>query len=352
MSIPTLPGITARTIASGRITTRVLFSGPEDGTPVLFIHGNLSSATYWEETMLALPANYRAIAYDQRGYGDAEAGKFIDATRGMGDLADDAIALLDALGLDKVHVCGHSMGGSVTWRLLMDAPQRFLTATVAAPGSPYGYGSCHGLDGEANWPDYAGSGGGIINPNLPPRIAAGDRGIDNPQSSPRMVMNLFYWKPPFKAAREEELLSSMLSTHISDKHYPGDFVPSQNWPGVAPGSWGVNNALSPKYAGDVSRLWSADPKPPILWIRGADDQIISDTSLFDMVTLGLMGAVPGFPGTDNLKQQPMVSQTRAVLEQYKAAGGEYQEVTFGNCGHTPFIEKFDEFNALLHQHIG
>jgi pimeloyl-ACP methyl ester carboxylesterase len=47
MSPQLLPGITARTIATGRLSTRVLFSGPEDGTPVLFLHGNLSSATWW-----------------------------------------------------------------------------------------------------------------------------------------------------------------------------------------------------------------------------------------------------------------------------------------------------------------
>ncbi|MCB0203103.1 MAG: alpha/beta hydrolase, partial [Anaerolineae bacterium] len=75
MTIPTLAGITPRTITTDRITTRVLFSGPDDGTPVLFLHGNSSSATWWEETMLALPASCRGIAPDQRGFGDAELDK-------------------------------------------------------------------------------------------------------------------------------------------------------------------------------------------------------------------------------------------------------------------------------------
>ena len=61
MSVPTLPGVTAETVRTDRLTTRVLFSGPEGGIPVLFIHGNFSSATWWEETMLALPPKYRAI---------------------------------------------------------------------------------------------------------------------------------------------------------------------------------------------------------------------------------------------------------------------------------------------------
>lgn len=43
---------------------------------------------------------------------------------------------------------------------------------------------------------------------------------------PRIVMNNFYWKSPFKAAREEKLLSSLNSEHVGDREYPGDFAPS------------------------------------------------------------------------------------------------------------------------------
>lgn len=351
MTIPTLDGISAKTITTPRLTTRVLFSGSDDGIPVLFLHGNASSATFWEETMVALPAGYRGIAPDQRGYGEAEREKKIDATRGMGDLADDAIALLDQLGIRKAHVAGHSMGGSVIWRLLMDYPDRWLTVTLAAPGSPFGFGGTKDTEGTWHWPDSAGSGGGIVNPQFAQAMANGDRSSDNPQASPRIVMNSFYWKPPFKAAREEELLSSLLSEHIGEREYPGDLTASENWPNVAPGVWGPANALAPKYAGDISRLYSINPKPPILWIRGAEDQIVSDQSLFDLGTLGMLGAVPGWPGMEIYPPQPMVSQARAVLEKYQAAGGRYEEVVFAETGHTPFIEKPDEFNRLFHAHL-
>jgi pimeloyl-ACP methyl ester carboxylesterase len=302
--------------------------------------------------MLALPAGYRGIGPDQRGYGDADPTQKIDATRGMGDLADDAIALLDQLGIQQAHIAGHSLGGSVIWRLLMDYPARFLTVTLACPGSPYGFGGTKDVDGTPNWSDFAGSGGGVVNPAFAKAIADGDRSADNPQASPRIVMNNFYWKPPFVPAREEELLSSLLSEHIGEQEYPGDFVASPNWPNVAPGVWGPANALSPKYAGDVARLYSINPKPPILWVRGSHDQIISDQSLFDMGTLGALGAVPGWPGMEVYPSQPMVSQTRAVLDNYKAAGGRYEEVVIDDTSHTPFIEKPDEFNALLHRHLG
>lgn len=349
MPIPTIPGITAKTITTPRITTRVLFSGSDDGIPVLFLHGNASSATFWEETMTALPAGYRGIAPDQRGYGDADRNAKIDATRGMGDLADDAVALLDHLGYTKAHVVGHSAGGSVIWSMLMSYPDRFLTVTLAAPGSPYGFGGTKDANGTPCHPDFAGSGGGIVSPQFTQAIAAQDRS-DTP-TSPRGVMNTYYWKPPFRAAREEELLSSLLSEHVGQQEYPGDLVPSPNWPNVAPGVWGPSNGLSPKYVGDVTRLFRIEPKPSILWIRGADDQIVGDNSLFDMGTLGMLGAVPGWPGADVYPPQPMVSQTRAVLEQYAAAGGRYREEVFADTGHTPYIERPEEFNRLFHAHL-
>jgi pimeloyl-ACP methyl ester carboxylesterase len=352
MDIPTIPGITAKTVSTPRLTTRVLFSGDDSGIPVLFIHGNASSATYWEETMVALPAGYRGIAPDQRGYGGADREKKIDATRGLRDLSDDAVALLDTLGIEKAHVAGHSLGGAVLWQMMMDYPERILTVTLAAPGSPYGFGGSKGLNGEMCNPDGAGSGGGIVNVKFTEYMANGERGTDDPQGSPRIVMNSFYWKPPFKPAREEELLSSLLSEHIGEREYPGDKVPSPHWPFVAPGVWGPANALSPKYASDMTKLYRINPKPPVLWIRGADDQIVSDNSLFDMGTLGALGVIPGWPGADVYPAQPMVSQSRAVLEQYKAHGGFYTEVVFEDCGHTPYIEKPEAFNRLFHAHIG
>ncbi|MCB0124330.1 MAG: alpha/beta hydrolase, partial [Caldilineaceae bacterium] len=349
--IPTLPGITAKTISSARIETRVLFSGNEHAAPVLFLHGNASSATFWEDLMVSLPEGYRGIAPDQRGYGDADQDKLIDATRGLGDLADDAAALLDALSIEKAHVVGHSLGGSVIWRLLMDYPARILSATVVCPGSPYGFGGTKGLDGTPCHADFAGSGGGTVNQEFVKRMAAGDRSEDDPQASPRIVMNSFYWKPPFRPAREEELLSSLLSEHTGEQQYPGDATPSENWPGTAPGVWGPINAMSPKYAKSVDALYNIDSKPPILWVRGSDDLIVGDNSLFDLGTLGAMGAIPGWPGADVMPPQPMVGQTRAVLEQYAATGGTFEEVVIPDTGHTPYIEKPDEFNERFHAFI-
>jgi len=357
MSVPTLEGVTAKMVATDQLTTRVLFTGPEDGVPVLFLHGNASSATWWEENMLALPGpsvgsgqGFRGIALDQRGFGDADPEKKVDATRGTGDWADDAVALLDHLGIDKAHIAGCSLGGNIVWYMLREFPERFLTATLVDTGSPFGFGGTKAIEGTPCYDDFAGSGGGLTNPEFLKLLAAGDRGLES-QASPRAAMRALVFKPPFVPEREEDLLSSMLTTHLGEQDNPGDAVPSPNWPFVAPGVWGSANALSPKYAGDVELLTAAEPKVDILWVRGSHDLAVADAAASDPGTLGSMGLIPGWPGMEVYPPQPMLGQIRSVLEKYAAAGGSYREVVIEDAGHAPFIEKPDEFSAALHAFI-
>jgi pimeloyl-ACP methyl ester carboxylesterase len=190
----------------------------------------------------------------------------------------------------------------------------------------------------------------VVNPEFINRIIAEDRSADDP-NSPRNVINAFYYKAPFTAEREEAFLTAALLQATGDDRYPGDLTPSENWPNVAPGQYGPINATSPKYF-NTSAIAESEHKPPILWIRGDSDQIVSDTSFFDMGTLGQLDFVPGWPGADVFPPQPMVSQTRAVLDQYQANGGSYQEVVIENAAHSPHIEQLEAFNKAFHAHIG
>ena len=346
MSIPTLPGISAKSVATARIATRVLFAGDESGTPVIFLHGNLTSAAFWEETMLTMPASYRSIALDQRGFGEADPAALVDGARGLADLSDDALSLMDALNIEAAHVVGHSMGGGVLWRLMMDAPERLLSASFVAPVSPFGFGGTKDAIGTLCAADAAGSGGGVANPQYTQLLKDGERG--DGEMTPRHVMNNFYWKPPYTSEREEDLLTAVLQTHTGERDYPGDFVASENWPAVAPGRWGVLNGMAPNNQPDVSRLVAINPKPPVFWLRGDSDQVIADMSMFDLATFGKLGIVPGWPGDEVCPPQPMIVQTRQVLDKYAAAGGSVQEVVIEDCGHTPFVEKAAEFNRALY----
>lgn len=350
MSIPTLPGVSERTVTTARIRSRVLFTGPEDAAPVLFLHGNVTSATWWEEVMLALPGTYRGVAPDQRGFGAADPDCKIDATRGMSDLAEDALALLDHLKIDRFHVVGNSMGGSVVWRMLMMAPERLLTATLVCPGSPFGFGGTKDEQGTPCFEDFSGSGGGLTNPEFLRLIEADDDGLESP-FSPRAVLRMLVYKPPFVPEREDALVASTLQTHVGPRDLPGDSVASPNWPYVAPGRWGMANAASPKYAGDVSSLYAIADKPPILWVRGSDDRAVSNAAASCPGALGAAGTIPDWPGTQVFPPQPMLDQTRAVLEQYQTSGGSYREVVIENTGHVPFIENPHQFNRIFHSHL-
>lgn len=348
--IPTIEGITAKTIATDRLTSRVLFFGDENGLPVLFLHGNVSSATWWEETMIALPPGFWGIAPDQRGFGEADPARKIDATRGMADLSDDAVALLDFLGIEKAHLVGNSLGGMVIWEIMKRDPDRILSVTQIDPGSPYGFGATKDESGTPTTQDFAGSGGGLSNPELIKRLKEGDHTMES-QFSPLSALRMLLVKAPFVSPREAELLSSMLTTQIGPQEVPGDTEQSPNWPFVAPGKWGASNATSPKYQKEIEKIINMQPKVNILWVRGSHDMVVSDTAASDPGFLGRIGLLPGWPGEDAYPPQPMVGQTRAVLEQYAANGGRYQEVIIEDAGHVPFIEKPEEFNKVFHQFL-
>ncbi|MEJ5226023.1 MAG: alpha/beta hydrolase, partial [Anaerolineales bacterium] len=132
---------------------------------------------------------------------------------------------------------------------------------------------------------------------------------------------------------------------------PGDSVPSPNWPYMAPGRWGATNATSPKYAVSVEKILAAQPKHRVLWLRGSHDMVVSNSAASDPGFLGKLGMIPGWPGDEVFPPQPMLGQTRAVLEKYAAAGGSYQEVVIEDAGHLPFIEKPEAFNRAFHAHI-
>jgi len=345
-SIPTLEGIASQMVPTSRLAFHVLTSGPDDGTPVLFIHGNGSSATFWEETMLALPAGLRGIAPDLRGYGSTEPLP-VDATLGLDDIVQDLRALVEVLGLDKHHIAGHSMGGGIAMKYAIAHAVDLLSITLVDSMSPYGYSGSKDVDGTPCHEDGAPAGAAGVNPDFVKALATKDRGSENPMG-PRQVLCQFYVKPPFVPVRVEELLSSMLSMRVGEDWYPGDFISSEHWPGAAPGTRGIVNAFSRKYF-DASAFADIEPKPPVLWIRGGDDLVVSNSAMWDIAALGAMGFVPGWPGAHDCPPQPMLDQLRAVLNRYQADDGRYDEVVIADAGHSPFIEKPAEFNAAFHQ---
>ena len=343
-----LDGVSSREVSTPRLRHHVLLSGAGDGPVVVFVHGNLSTGRFCEETMAALPPGFRAVAPDLRGFGHSQTAP-VDATRGLRDYADDLAELLASPELpaaERVHLAGWSLGGGVVMQYAIDHPQRVASVTLLASMSPYGFGGTRDAEGTLCHEDAAGSGGGTVAPGLVERIAAQDSG-DGDDFAPRSVMRSLYVRPPFRPApdREDLLVAELLLTALGDGNYPGDAQPSPHWPMVAPGTRGVANAISPRYC-DLSAFAEVAAAVPVLWVHGADDAIVSDQSMADLGYLGKLGAVPGWPG-EEFPPQPMKAQLRAVLARARAAGGSVTEEEFAACGHSPHLEYPDRFRDLL-----
>lgn len=338
--------LTSRHLQTARLNTFIREAGDPAHPVLVLVHGNVSSSVFFDGLIAELSDTRHVIAPDYRGYGDSER-RTIDATRGMADFSDDLAALLDALEItEPVDLLGWSAGGNIIMQLAIDHPERVRSLVLEATGSPFGFGGSTGLDGRPVAEDFAGSGGGTANPDFCRRLDEGDRS-DGP-TSPLTTLRQFYVKPgfSFEPEVEQRYLDGMLATSVGDDVYPGDSRSSENWPGLAPGTTGMNNALSPQYLNQAA-FADLDPAPPVLWIRGAEDQIVSDTSMFDLAQLGKLGAVPGYPGEEVVPTQPMVSQVRAVLE----AGGNVTEVVYEGCGHSPHLEHPERFAAQVREFL-
>jgi pimeloyl-ACP methyl ester carboxylesterase len=347
-----LPGITAHRVTTPRYTAQVL-ERPADAASgdvrtVLFVHGNVSSSLFWQPTMLALPDDVRALAVDLRGFGGSDVLP-VDATRGLGDFAEDLASVIAELGLSDVHLVGWSMGGGVVLQALLEHELPVASVTLVNPVSPFGFGATDAAGKLLN-PDASGSGGGGANPDFVARLQAGDRTAEAP-ASPRSVYLGTYVAPGFESQHDDVWVESMLTTATGEHNYPGDSRPSEHWPGFAPGGRGVLNTMAPTNF-DVSGIVDLADKPPILWIRGAQDAIVSDASLFDLNQLGALGVIPGWPGADVAPPQPMIAQTRMVLDRYAERGGTYREVVLEECGHSPHLEHPERFLDELVAQLG
>lgn len=126
----------AKRIQVGKIQLNVLETGPEDGFPLLFLHGFPDFHYGWYKQIPVFEERgYRIIAPDQRGYNLSDKPAGLDAYR-LPELGRDLINLLDAFKIEKACLIGHDWGGAVGWWLAHHHPERvhgFMALNIPHP---------------------------------------------------------------------------------------------------------------------------------------------------------------------------------------------------------------------------
>jgi 3-oxoadipate enol-lactonase len=100
------------------------------GTPVLLIMGHRYSSALWYPILPALTAEHRVIWFDNRGTGESATTPKVTVR----ELAADALAVLDAAGVERAHVFGVSMGGVIALEVGLQQPQRVRSLIVGCSG--------------------------------------------------------------------------------------------------------------------------------------------------------------------------------------------------------------------------
>lgn len=112
---------------------RLYFEETGEGTPVLFIHEFAGDLRSWEPQVRAMARRYRCITYNARGYPPSDVPEELERYSQV-RAVEDAVAVLDHLGVERAHIVGLSMGGFATVHFGLRHPERALSLVVAGCG--------------------------------------------------------------------------------------------------------------------------------------------------------------------------------------------------------------------------
>ncbi len=135
-------------VTANGLTFNVRLAGPEDGDPVLLLHGFPQSSLEWEAQLRALAsAGYRAIAPDQRGYSPGARPEAVE-DYAIDHLLADVTAIAAAFGHATFHLVGHDWGGFVAWAYAWRHPEVVRTLTIVSVPHPAAFASVYASDPE------------------------------------------------------------------------------------------------------------------------------------------------------------------------------------------------------------
>lgn len=120
--------LTAKSIKVGDLDWPYLEGGPPDGEPLLLLHGFGGDKDNWAMYAPEIVGKYRLIAPDLPGFGENI--RDISRDYDMITQAANVRDFLDAMGIEKCHIGGNSMGGFVSLRFALDYPERLISMTL------------------------------------------------------------------------------------------------------------------------------------------------------------------------------------------------------------------------------
>lgn len=229
-----------RIIEAGQVRLWSEDLGAPDGAPIFLIMGANASAMGWPDEFvgLLLDAGHRVIRYDHRDTGRSTT--LPDATYDFTDLTNDAVAVLDAHGVESAHVVGVSMGGLIGQLLAVDHAERLRSLTLALTGA-LDMGSTEEAPDQAE--------------RISQMIALAEPGADQESE---LVRRVALWqvlhgaKLPFDAAEYRRLEERAIA-------HAGTFVP-------ATGHVRLGAATLPRGADDLRKV-----ETPTLILQGGED---------------------------------------------------------------------------------
>jgi pimeloyl-ACP methyl ester carboxylesterase len=138
IALPDVPGVrhAHHDLPTG-VRVHVAEAGPADGPPVLCLHGWPQHWLIWRGVIGELQGSHRLICPDLRGHGWS--GWPADGDFAKARLVDDAVALLDALGVERAHVAGHDWGAWAGILMALERPERvssLLALSILHPWQP------------------------------------------------------------------------------------------------------------------------------------------------------------------------------------------------------------------------
>jgi 3-oxoadipate enol-lactonase len=242
---------------------------------VLMIQGLGADKHGWDMQRFVLAAFYRVVAFDNRGAGrsDKPFGLY-----NLEQMADDAISVLDAAGIDEAHVVGASMGGAITQIIAVKHPARVRSITLACTACRNHPWRRELLE---SWADRASEQGmGAMT-----REAA--RWVIGPRSF-RRLLPAFGWLGPLALGRSSHAFVAQVRAILAADEALGDELGNVTVPALV--MVGNQDILTPR--GDSEEIAERLPNAELVVISGAAHGfMVEHASTFNRVLLEFLGRV-------------------------------------------------------------